>query len=40
VRPCVDYRSLNRMTKKDAYPLPKEDDAPVFSTLDLRPGYQ
>ena len=43
---CVDYRRLNAVTKKDAYPLPRIDEtqdalgnARVFSTLDLQSGF-
>ena len=43
---CVDYRKLNEVTRKDAYPLPRIDatlDTLVgsrwFSTLDLLSGY-
>ena len=46
VRPCVDYRLLNKVTKVDAFPLPKVDEcidslsgAKLFSTLDLTSGY-
>ena len=44
-RICVDYRSLNAVTRKDAYPLPQIDDSlnalldsVLFSTLDLVSG--
>ncbi|UYV71040.1 hypothetical protein LAZ67_8001511, partial [Cordylochernes scorpioides] len=43
---CVDYRKLNRVTKKDVYPLPRNDGvldsltgAKFFSSMDLRTGY-
>ena len=43
---CVDYRRLNAVTKKNAYPLPRIDEkldalgnARVFSTLDLQSGF-
>ncbi len=42
----VDYRKLNEVTRKDAYPLPRIDDTldalrgfQYFSTLDLYLGY-
>jgi hypothetical protein len=45
-RMCVDYRSLNDVTVKDKYPLPRIEDlfdqmrgARVFSKIDLRSGY-
>nr|CAD2178633.1 unnamed protein product [Meloidogyne enterolobii] len=46
VRFCVDYRSLNSVTVKDAFPLPNIDNTlmmlgnkKVFSTMDFMTGY-
>ena len=46
VRFCVDYRKLNEVTRKDAYPLPRIEAcfdclgrSTWFCTLDLRSGY-
>jgi len=43
---CVDYRRLNNITKKDAYPLTRMEDcldsfveAQVFTSLDCTAGY-
>ena len=46
LRICVDYRELNKRTKKNSYPLPLPDEvqdrvgqAQVFSKLDCRKGF-
>ena len=46
LRFCVDFRELNEITKKDAYPLPRIEDnldclqgAHWYSTLDLLSGF-
>jgi len=46
VRFCVDYRKLNPLTRKDAYPIPRIDrcldtlsGSLWFSTFDLRSGF-
>ena len=43
---CVDYRKVNSMTRRDAYPLPRIyatldalAGAQYFTTLDLASGY-
>src|SRR4030081_3530420 len=43
---CIDYRGLNKITKKNKYPLPHTDDlierlkdANYLTKLDLRSGY-
>ena len=46
VRMCIDYRSLNKLTRKNSYPMPRVDDlldqlrgAQLFSAIDLMQGY-
>ncbi len=46
LRLCVDYRSVNAKTKKDAFPLPRIEEsmdalsgAKIFSVLDLQSAY-
>ena len=43
---CIDYRKLNSVTRKDAYPIPRIDDtldtlagSQWFSNLDMVSGY-
>ena len=40
---CIDYRQLNSVTHRDAYPIPRIDDilagSKYFTTLDLPSGY-
>jgi len=43
---CVDFRRVNEITKKDAYPIPRIDDtfdalsgAKLFSCVDMANGY-
>ena len=45
-RMCTDYRALNKITKKNVYPLPRIDElldrlqgARFFTKIDLRQGY-
>ena len=43
---CIDFRRLNKLSKKDAYPLPQVNatldtlkGAKYITTIDLRNGY-
>ena len=46
LRLCLDFRKVNSLTKKDAYPLPRMDDtlesladSKYYVTLDCASGY-
>jgi len=46
IRMCVDFRTLNKMTKRDHFPLPLIEDQldllegkKYFTTLDLKDGF-
>ncbi|GBG59283.1 hypothetical protein CBR_g32296 [Chara braunii] len=46
LRICIDFRGLNRITRKNVYPLPRIDDqldaaggCKVFSKIDLKSSY-
>ena len=46
LRHCIDYRQVNGITQKDAYPIPRIDEtldtlagSCIFTTLDLLSGY-
>jgi hypothetical protein len=46
LRMCIDYRGLNEVTRKDAYPFPRVDDtldelmdANFYTHLDLASGF-
>ena len=46
LRMCIDYRSLNRQTRLDVFPIPRVADlfdrlgkATVFSSIDLSHAY-
>lgn len=46
LRPCMDYRELNKITVKNRYPIPRIADlidslsqASIFTKIDLRWGY-
>ena len=46
IRPCIDYRRVNKLVKPDGFPLPRIQDcldavagSSLFSTFDLTSGY-
>ena len=46
LRVCIDYRGLNKLTRKNQFPIPRVDDlidqlrgAKLFSAIDLMQGY-
>jgi hypothetical protein len=46
LRLCIDYRGLNEVTRKDAYPLPRVEDtfdeprdAEFYTHLDIAFGF-
>ena len=46
IRPCIDYRRLNKVTENDAFPLPRIQDcldavsgSAIFTTVDMTSGY-
>ena len=46
IRPCVDYRKVNAVTVKDAFPLPRVQDcldavagSKIYSTIDITSAY-
>ncbi|KAI4293168.1 hypothetical protein PAPHI01_2442 [Pancytospora philotis] len=46
LRMCIDFQPLNKITKRDQYPIPRTDDifdalgkAKIFSTLDATSGF-
>ena len=46
LRMCINYRGLNKLTRKNSYPMPRVDDlldhlrgARLFSAIDLIQGF-
>ena len=46
VRPCIDYRAINKVTQTDNFPIPRTRDcldavagAKLFSTFDVTSSY-